>query len=180
MRWVFAAALLAMAGFQSEAHAQTAWWQPSEFRAGLAAHDTKPISSGREAGAALNGELFLSPIFGTETGRVSLRPSIGGTASLSGDTSYGFVDLTAEVSPFDPIFFDLGGGVAVHDGYDHPGPADRKDLGSRVLFHVAADVGARLTDHFGLSVYFDHLSNAGLARHNEGLETIGLRGSWRF
>jgi hypothetical protein len=150
------------------------------MRLGLVGHDGKPISSGIEAGAAVNGELFLQPFFTSSDGILALKPSIGGSVSLSGDTSYGFIDLTAALKPGDPFFIDFGGGVAVHDGHDHPGPLDRKDLGSRVLFHVSADIGARITDHLGLSLYFDHLSNAGLARNNQGLETIGLRAAWLF
>jgi hypothetical protein len=172
--------LLALSLGSGHVQAQTAWWQPSEIRVGFAAHDVKPISAGIEPGAALNGELFLQPVLRTGDGMLTLTPSLGGSASLSGDTSYGFVDLNAELKSYDPFFFDIGGGLAVHDGYDRAAPG-RKDLGSRVLFHVSADVGARLTDHLGLSIYFDHLSNARLFGHtNQGLETIGLRVAWLF
>ena len=177
---VFLLLVLAMCGAAPAAQAQAPWWQPSEIRIGAAAHDVKPISSGTEPGAALNGELFFQPILRSGDGMLTLKPSIGGSASLSGDTSYGFVDLTAQIRLPDPFFFDLGGGLAVHDGYDHAAPLTRKDLGSRVLFHVSADLGARLTNHLGLSIYIDHLSNAGLAHTNQGLETFGLRVAWLF
>jgi len=182
MRWRASASLLGFVACLAifPAQAQTPWWQPVELRIGLAGHDVKPISSGREAGAALNGELFWQPLFSGFDGRVVFKPSVGGSASLSGDTSYGFVDLTGEYWALDWLYLDLGGGVAMHDGFTSNPPPDRKDLGSRVLFHVAADVGAKLTPQFGLSIYFDHLSNAGLARKNEGLETIGLRAALWF
>ena len=50
------------------ARAQPAWWQPFEFRIGLAAHDVRPVSAGMEPGAALNGEIYLQPFFKTGDG----------------------------------------------------------------------------------------------------------------
>ena len=160
------------------ARAQTPWWQPVELRGGAAAHDV--ISSGVETSPALDGELFWQPFWGYSN-VASVQPSVGFSADLDGRTSYGFADLTLELHPLGPVYFDLGGGLAVHDGFTHVPPPGRKNLGSRELFHVSADLGTKLTQQFGLSVYFDHLSNARLfARTNPGLETVGLRGAYWF
>jgi hypothetical protein len=179
MRMRFALPLLALLVLPGAARAQAPvpWWQPTEFRVGFAAHDA---ISQREKGAAFDGEIFWQPLVRAFDGSVAFKPSIGGSASLSGKTSYGFVDLTGEYWALPWLYLDLGGGVAVHDGFADNPPPGRKDLGSRVLFHVAADVGVKLAPQFGVSLYFDHLSNGGLARHNEGLETLGLRAAFWF
>ena len=160
------------------AAAQTPWWQPVEIRGGLAAHDV--ISSDVERSADLNGELYWQPLL-SFSNVASIQPSVGFSANLDGRTSFGFLDLTFELHPTGPLYFDLGGGLALHDGYTHFPPAGHKNLGSRELFHASADLGTKLTPQFGLSVYFDHVSNARLfAKTNQGLETIGLRGAYWF
>ena len=63
----------------------------------------------------------------------------------------------------------------------HLAEAERRNLGSRVLLHVSADLGTLITERFGASIYFDHVSNGGAwGRSNQGLETFGLRGAWWF
>ncbi len=57
---------------------------------------------------------------------------------------------------------------------------DRKQLGSRVLFHEYVEVGFRATPVLSLSVFLDHMSNADLARHNAGMTNIGLRTGFKF
>ena len=44
---------------------------------------------------------------------------------------------------------------------------DRKALGSRVLFHIPAEVGYRFDDYNSLSAYFEHMSNAYTVSPNE-------------
>jgi lipid A 3-O-deacylase len=48
------------------------------------------------------------------------------------------------------------------------------------LFHLSGDFGYRFDSHIGLSVYFEHYSNGGLASPNPGLNNIGMRVSYRF
>lgn len=55
-----------------------------------------------------------------------------------------------------------------------------KELGSRVLFRQALEIGYDLDDQWSASVYFSHISNASLADENEGLNNLGLRIGFRF
>lgn len=77
-------------------------------------------------------------------------------------------------------YVGLGFGAAVHDGETGGPGADERALGSPVLFHIPVEAGYRFDGHHGVSLYFDHISNANLADHNEGLNTLGLRYGYRF
>ena len=70
-------------------------------------------------------------------------------------------------------------GAAVHDG-PLDGRGDRKALGSRVLFHVPLELGWRWDQRSSVSLYFEHVSNAGLADENEGMDNIGMRYGYQF
>jgi lipid A 3-O-deacylase len=53
-------------------------------------------------------------------------------------------------------------------------------LGSRVLFHIPAEVGYRFDDHNSLSAYFEYMSNAYTVSPNEGMDRLGIRYGYRF
>jgi hypothetical protein len=68
-------------------------------------------------------------------------------------------------------FFSTGLGLALHDGErDTDSPAD-KSLGSRVLFRIPIEIGYAHQPPPSDSLAFDHVSNAGLASPNEGMDT---------
>ena len=77
------------------------------------------------------------------------------------------------------MFFGIGLGAAIHDSSLKP-DTRQKDLGSRVLFHVPAELGYQFTPANRLSLYFEHVSNADLADPNPGMDNIGIRFSHRF
>lgn len=157
-----------------------------EAKLGVLAHDIGFLGHHVEDGTDINGELlFVSPGFLSWIG--SPRPHIGGTVSTAGNTSYGYLGLTWSYDLWrellrgeDALFVagSLGGGA--HDGYLDSGPSERKLLGSRVLFRESAEIGYRVTPAISISVMLDHLSNAGLADHNQGLTNVGLRTGFRF
>lgn len=148
-----------------------------ELRLGLLEHDIGIWGSESvEDGAAINGELAFRAL--TQFWGGSLRPVLGGSVSTEGRTSYGYADLRWEAL-WDKVFFGVGLGGAIHDSklsWDR----HRKDLGSRVLFHIPAELGYQFTPRHRLSLYFEHVSNAGLAHPNPGMDNIGLRFSHRF
>lgn len=152
-----------------------------EIKAGAVAHDVDGLWSGfsleREA-ADLNVEAILSPSVPLLWGVI--RPAVGGTVNFNGDTSHAYLDARWEVESPSGIFFAIGLGAAVHDGRIDPDKWDRKALGSRVLFHVPIELGYRFDQHNSLSVYFEHMSNAGLADSNEGMDFLGVRYGYRF
>lgn len=143
----------------------------SEVRLGVLAHD--PFTQ-KEDGVDINGELYFDD-FDWFGGSWDVRPSLGISVNTDGDTSQVYADLNFGGPLSDSVFVELGAGVAVHDGETDTLDPDRKELGSRVLFHLSASIGVMLTDNVSLSLYVDHISNAGIEEHNEGLETAGIR-----
>jgi len=152
-----------------------------EVKGGVLAHDVPELWSGfrLEDGAIdINVEASFSPslpfLFGV------LRPAIGASISTAGDTSHAYADLRWEIELPARLFFATGLGAAIHDGETDPIAADRKALGSRVLFHIPIEIGIRLDERNALSLYFEHTSNAGLADFNEGMDRLGVRYGYRF
>lgn len=148
-----------------------------EVRGGVLVHDVDMWGAGNvEDGAAFNGELAFRSFGGLLGGQ--LRPAIGLSITGGDRTSLGYADVRWEYT-MQRFFFGIGLGAAIHDGELRREPG-RKDLGSRVLFHVPIEVGYQLTDANRVSVYFEHVSNAWLADPNPGMDNIGVRLAHRF
>jgi len=152
----------------------------SELRGGVLAHDVGSLwsNSRKESGIDFSAEAIgcrvgLGVLWGT------LRPNLGVTINDRGDTSKLYAGAVWEIRAFG-VFFDLAGGGAVHDGRLETSDDDRKELGSRFLFRIGVDLGYEITPHHRLMVSFDHISNAGLASPNRGLDTLGARYGYRF
>lgn len=150
-----------------------------ELKGGVLAHDTDPQQGDRlENGVDLNLEAIFTPSLPLLGG--AIRPALGASANTAGDTSQIYLDARWEYEFEAGAYVGLGLGAAVHDGETgNPGP-DERALGSPVLFHIPVEVGYRFDGHHGASLYFDHISNANLADHNEGLNTLGIRYGYRF
>ena len=151
-----------------------------EIRIGALAHDVDNLWSGfsREGGADINIEAVFTPSWGIAGGAV--RPALGGSFNTSGDTSKIYLDARWEYGEEEGIFFGFGVGAAVHNGEKHLVNTNTKALGSKVLFHIPLEIGYRLDTHHGISVYFDHVSNAYTQDENEGMDTLGVRYGYKF
>jgi hypothetical protein len=149
------------------------------IRTGILAHDVPVWSRSRqEGGIDFNAEF----IFGFPNSRLfsgSVRTNLGLSLNNQGDTSKIYSGLIWEYIWDSGLFFSLGLGLAGHDG-KLDDCNDKKALGSRILFRIPIEMGLLLTRHQGVSIMFDHVSNAYLADPNEGLDTIGLRYTYRF
>jgi lipid A 3-O-deacylase len=159
----------------------------SEIRAGGAWHDI----DAKERGVNVNGELlFVSPVPARLTADISpvyrwmLEPRVhvGFSANTSGYTSSGYAGLTWTTllardvfRPGDGIRFDFFFGGALNDGKHLTNASDRKSLGGNLLFHVGGELGYQIDPRWSVSLFVDHQSNAGTARVNEGLNSLGLR-----
>ncbi len=150
-----------------------------EIRMGILAHDVTLWSRTREEGGVdFNAEfIFGFPGFDLLTGVV--YSNLGLSLNSEGDTSKAYAGLLWEYMWESDIFFNLGLGLAVHDG-QLDSSDDKKALGSRILFRIPIEFGLLFTEHQGVSVMFDHVSNGYLADPNEGLDTIGVRYIYRF
>lgn len=172
-----AALFAALVTISSAAHAERGWLD--EGKLGLDAHDISLGGDHKEPGVDINGELlFVSPALLKVIG--APRPHLGLAVNTSGATSYAYFGLTWTASLFQRTFISGGLGGAVHDGQLTGTAADRKQLGSRILFHEYVEAGYRITPVLSLSVFLDHMSNANLASHNAGMTNIGLRTGFKF
>jgi lipid A 3-O-deacylase len=167
-----------------------------EVKIGALMHDVPLAGSSKElSGVDLNLEVIFGPsvpiLYGT------IRPALGATINFAGYTSKAYLDARWQVECCWGGFFALGVGAAIHNGEEDTlrnwmslTPAalksafatseNHKQLGSRVLFHPTVEWGYRLNEHNSLSVFWEHISNAGLAAKNEGLDNLGIRYGYRF
>ena len=157
----------------------------TEVLVGVLDHDTGVISDDTEGGANLTAELRFKPLGGAffEFLR-SPRPHLGFNVNNTGNTSALYAGLTW-IWPFgNRYFFAAALGGAVHDGTlktnNRQKRRNNKQLGCRVLFREAVELGFTFLKRHALSIRFDHLSNANLCDQNEGLDTVGLVYGYRF
>ncbi len=151
-----------------------------EIKGGVLAHDVDNLWShfSRENGVDLNVEAIFTPSFGIFGGAV--RPALGASLNTRGDTSKIYLDARWEYQAENRLFFVVGVGGALHNGETRLVSEDKKALGSSLLFHIPLEFGYRFDAHHGLSIYFDHVSNAYTQDENEGLDTLGVRYGYRF
>jgi lipid A 3-O-deacylase len=152
----------------------------SDVRLGVLIHDAGVFGRRKEESEDVNLELtFVSPdILGFLW---SPRPHLGVTINTSGDTSQAYAGVTWEFRFWRSFFFDFSFGLSVHDGETETTELDRKELGSRVLFREAIDLGWNFYKRDSISFFIDHVSHGGiLADQNEGLDTMGVRYIYRF
>lgn len=154
----------------------------SEIKGGVLWHDVPDLWSGfrlENNSADVNLEVIFSPRLPFLFGVVS--PALGATISTVGATSHAYLDARWQIDlGRSGLFIGIGLGAAIHDGELEPVAVDRKALGSRVLFHIPAEIGWRFDAHNSVSVYFEHTSNANLADYNEGLDRLGIRYGYKF
>jgi lipid A 3-O-deacylase len=157
-----------------------------ELKLGVLSHDVGFLGHHIESGADVNVEMLFTPppalrVIG------SPRPMIGADINTDGNTSDGYFGLTWGIELIQSLFgwghgvFLNGGlGGAVNNGYIDSAPPGRKKLGSPVLFHLSAELGVDLTPRTSISVFVDHMSNAGLASQNPGITNAGARLGFKF
>lgn len=151
----------------------------SELRIGALAHDTGVFGHRKESGVDVNAELYFQDLRWLG-GSWETRPSIGMSINSEGNTSQMYAGLNIGRSILGPLFMEFGAGAAVHNGETETTSPDRKELGSQLLFHLSGSLGIRISDSVTLSAYLEHISNAGLADRNEGLNNAGARIGFRF
>jgi lipid A 3-O-deacylase len=159
----------------------------SEVLGGVLAHDVGFIGNHAENGADINLETrFVSPdLFGVIG---SPRPHLGVSVNTEGNTSqlytgvtWTFTLLRALLSDADSLFVDASLGGAVHDGHLHTTiHLNHKQLGTRFEFRESFEIGYAIIPGQSISLMLDHISNAGLAHHNGGMENFGLRYGFGF
>jgi lipid A 3-O-deacylase len=168
-----------------------------EIKLGFLSSDTGVGGTKIEHGLDINGEvLFTAPQWlvspdDPEWLHILLapRPDIGFTANTAGGTSFGYIGLNWTVDlaknifdDHDGVYFSWGMGGAINNS-DLNGDNDgdnNKDMGSRALFHLYAELGYDVTQHVNVSVFYEHYSNAGLGTTNPGMNNLGMRLGYKF
>lgn len=152
-----------------------------EVKLGVLYHDAPDLWSGfrlEPQSADINLEVLLAPHLHMLGG--ALRPALGMTLNTRGGTSKAYAGARWEIEGPAGLFLALGLGAAVHDGEVRPVDPFAKALGSRILFHIPAEVGWRWDGRNSLSLYFEHVSNGYTQDFNEGLDSVGIRYGYRF
>lgn len=157
-----------------------------QLKFGVLDHDIGIGGHHKEPGADINGEVqFTSPSF---LGIIwSPRPHLGTDINTDGKTSDIYAGLTWTLLKFqdvfdssDAIFLDGSVGGAVHDGHLHGGSSSDKQLGSRVLFRESVEIGYQFVPRQSISLFADHISDAGLTSQNQGISNLGVRYGYGF
>ncbi|MEG3618166.1 acyloxyacyl hydrolase [Magnetovibrio sp. PR-2] len=168
------------------------WGYISELRFGVMGHDVRfpsrhefhmpnPFENRYEGGVNVNPEvIFTSPDW--LEWAYSPRPRVGVSINTSGDTNSAYTSLGWDTAWDNGIYLDGFFGLAVHDGELTDGnPQGKIEFGSRVLFHLGGDIGWRWDEHNGIALVWEHMSNGSmLASKNQGIDSLGLRYSYRF
>jgi lipid A 3-O-deacylase len=163
----------------------------SEVRIGLLAHDIPILGPQREHGADVNSELlFVSPVPEAAVAGVASaarwllrpRPVIGFSQNLNGYTSQVYLgfDVGTPIAHGllrrqDAVLFDAGFGAAINNDRTLGSARNRLHLGANVLFHPNLQFGYAFDSRYSIALYYEHSSNAHLARYNEGLNNVGVR-----
>lgn len=152
-----------------------------EIRLGVMLHDVGGLMSRDHKERGFDGgmELVFTPRVAELFSGV-IRPNLGFTWNSRGDTSKVYAGLLSHWRSDGRASFELGLGLALHNGERESSDPHEKELGSRLLFRSAIALGWQLTEHHEIALYFDHISNAGLAHENEGMDLIGIRWGWAF
>lgn len=181
---VIAASVLAFAGLTHSARAADGIID--ELKVGVLDHDIGIGGHHKEPGADINGEvLFTSPSFLNIIW--SPRPMVGTDINTDGKTSEFYGGLTWRLLNFqqiftstDAIYFNGSLGGAVHDGHLRGGGSSDKQLGSRVLFRESIELGYEFVPRQSVSLFADHISDAGLTSQNQGISNVGVRYGYGF
>lgn len=154
-----------------------------QIRIGALRHDISLFGSTRiESGTDLNLEWRGSkvPLPDSIQHWVAFRPFVGFSGRFSShSTDEIYAGGAFDAFPDSPYVFNLGLGLAIHDGELHRGHKGRSALGQRVLFYASFELG-RWWGHNGLFAFYQHSSNGFLPGPNEGINNLGLRYGYRF
>jgi lipid A 3-O-deacylase len=155
-----------------------------EVRFGLYDHDSDLFSSKKESGADFILEVVSRRITWLEF-IGGPRFLVGTAVNTAGQTNQIYLGLIRTwglfqdvIKPGDAIFLEGTLGGSWHDGkldvIGTPEMQDWKSHGSRLLFRENIGIGYRFNAKWSVTFNLNHISNAGLADPNEGMNDIGL------
>ena len=169
-----------------------------EVKLGVLAHGV----GGPEHGIDVNPDfLFVSPVTEAMLAGIDLpqplqwfvipllrpRPNIGFQINTAGQTdtfyfggNWTWAFVRNLIQPGDAVTGSVIFGPSINDGVIVSRNATRESLGANVLFHIGGEINYEITPRYEISAFFDHESNAGLAKHNQGNNDAGVRFGVKF
>ncbi len=134
------------------------WLGISELRLGVHHHDAGIFGRNKEDGVDVSIEARFARFTGGFWDTIwQPRAHLGANINSGGDTSSAYTGLTWDWQIRGPVFFSLDLGGTVHDGELSSSRGDKKELGSRVLFRGAVEIGYRFLEHHALSLRLEHI-----------------------
>lgn len=173
-----AGALLAMsiAALPAAARAQEAF-------AGLFAHDVNIGVSAHSREGGADEQLGLRSGPWVDAGPWgSLRGYLLGSVNDEGGVDFASAGAAWRWPLPRRLYVQLGLGAAVQSGYADPFQRypNKLDLGSRFLFEPELMLGYDLSRRWAAEIGWVHISNAGISRHNPGMDDLGARLVYQF
>lgn len=166
-----------------------------EIKFGAAAHDVSFLG-GKEHGVDFNPELIMpSPVADAWAASlpaylrwlVQPRPTFGAEINSGHYTDqfyfgakWSWMLVNNIFQPGDGFSAGIFFGGAANDGAIVTSKADRKSLGSHILFREELELGYWINPVVQISAFFDHVSNAGFAKQNQSINDVGARLGFRF
>lgn len=153
----------------------------AELFGGVLAHDVDTVFT--QGGFERGVEVQL----GWRGDRIAALGPLGGPSPYAfvslagGDTSLAAAGLSWRIGG--PLFLRPGVGLAIHtrSGRGVLPSGLRTDLGSRILFEPELGIGYQLNERLAIEASWVHVSHAQLfSRQNPGMDSIGVRLSWRL
>lgn len=176
----FALAALAAAPFFCASSPASAEGMLTELRIGVLDHDSDLLRTRHETSDPdINLEArFASPDF--LSWAFAPNPLIGANINTGSGTSVAYAGLGWTFFLTEGIFTDFTLGGAVHDGNTSGFSTDSRNYGCRFGFHESFSLGYSFDGHNAIMASIDHMSNASLCDHNDGLTNLGTRYAYKF
>jgi hypothetical protein len=127
------------------------------------------LDGNEDQAAVLDGEYRWAPW--AVTGVLKIHPLVGVLG-----TSHATFHVRAGLGRDFPFAQRWNVNINSGPGYYHTG--NGKELGSDIEFRSAIELSCRLNAHQRLGVSLAHLSNAGIAEHNPGIESFEVVFAW--
>lgn len=152
-----------------------------QLRVGVMLHDASGMLSRnhKEDGFDTGLEVVFDRRI-AELGSGVIRPNLGFTWNNRGGTSKAYAGVIGRWTTDGPFSLELAFGLTAHTGERESRDPGEKKLGSKLLFRSSLELGWSFARQQQLSLYYDHISNAGLAHENQGMDLVGLRWGWTF
>ena len=133
-----------------------------------------------EGGTDYNVEVLFNRSLYNDVPFGVLRPNVGVSINDQGDTSRVYAGALWQMQFESKLLFNIGMGLALHNGDITAPNRDEKQFGAQVVFRMPVEVGYEFNSRNQVLLVFEHMSNGSLADPNHGMDALGIRYRYRF